>query len=475
MTSPLFKSREIIERVFIGGALALETPAHFGNGDAEGLTDIPLLRDPYVGLPLLTGTSIAGALRNYLREIEMGYQRGEHKKGDTRAERLFGHIFEGGDDRASVQSWLIVEDARGEDAGIELRDGVAIDPKTRTADEHKKYDVELLAAGTCFPLRFEFLLTERNAELLPALAQALQGFEDGKIGLGQRKRRGYGRCRVNEWQVRRFKVTTPAGLIGWLNDDVSTVVKGPHIAALLNTAPDVPDQRCALTLTATLRVASSLLIRSGSGIGSGADTVHLRSKRKTIGRATEIPILSGTSLAGALRGRALRIANTVAPTRASTIVDEMFGKPKRTRDEDDQPRGSRVLVTEAEFVKPLEPALVASRVKIDRFTGGAYPQALFSEQPLYGTPDTTVRISLILVNPQPAEAGLLLLVFKDLWTGDLPLGGESSIGRGRMSGVEATVDYSGKTWTFTQKDSRLEISADTQELQECVDALKEAK
>ena len=138
MTSPSFKSREIIERIFIGGTLALETPAHFGNGDAEGLTDIPLLRDPYAGQPLLTGTSVAGALRNYLREIELGYQEGERKKGDTRAEQLFGHIFEDGDDRASVQSWLIVEDARGEDAGIELRDGVAIDPKTRTSEECKK-------------------------------------------------------------------------------------------------------------------------------------------------------------------------------------------------------------------------------------------------------------------------------------------------------------------------------------------------
>ena len=30
-----------------------------------------------------------------------------------------------------------------------------------------------------------------------------------------------------------------------------------------------------------------------------------------------------------------------------------------------------------------------------------------------------------------AQAGLLLLVLKDLWSGDLPLGGESSVGRGR--------------------------------------------
>ena len=32
---------------------------------------------------------------------------------------------------------------------------------------------------------------------------------------------------------------------------------------------------------------------------------------------------------------------------------------------------------------------------------------------------------------------MLLLLLKDLWTGDLPLGGESSIGRGRLRGLEA--------------------------------------
>ncbi|MBK9231259.1 MAG: hypothetical protein IPO15_10455 [Anaerolineae bacterium] len=35
--------------------------------------------------------------------------------------------------------------------------------------------------------------------------------------------------------------------------------------------------------------------------------------------------------------------------------------------------------------------------------------------------------------------GLLLLVLKDLWTGDLPLGGESSVGRGRLAGRNARV------------------------------------
>jgi hypothetical protein len=48
-------------------------------------------------------------------------------------------------------------------------------------------------------------------------------------------------------------------------------------------------------------------------------------------------------------------------------------------------------------------------------------------------------VEMTLRNPECPEVGLLLLLLKDLWTGDLPLGGETGIGRGRMKGREATL------------------------------------
>jgi CRISPR/Cas system CSM-associated protein Csm3 (group 7 of RAMP superfamily) len=95
---------------------------------------------------------------------------------------------------------------------------VALNPKTRTAEDKKKFDFELLAAGTHFKLRFELLIPqgEKN-DLLLGLAIALQGLQNGEIALGARKRRGLGRCRVKEWKVTRYDLTTTAGLLGWLN------------------------------------------------------------------------------------------------------------------------------------------------------------------------------------------------------------------------------------------------------------------
>ncbi|HOD04503.1 MAG TPA: RAMP superfamily CRISPR-associated protein [Anaerolineaceae bacterium] len=435
-------ARGITERIIIQGTLVLETPANLGNGDAEALTDMPLLRDEVSGNPLLTGTSIAGALRAYLRELVHGYGVGE--RPHDRVRQLFGEV-RGSE---SVQSWLMVEDALGTASGIEVRDGVTLDPATRTAMDKKKYDYELLPAGTTFELSLELLLPEgqEREALLQSLALALQGLEKGEIGLGLRKHRGLGQCRVTQWRVRRYDLRTAAGLLGWLESDASAEKAGAAIRDLLGVNGAMPDQRARFTLKADFGLAGSLLIRS-SGAADDPDMVHLQSQRG----GKPVPILSGTSLAGAVRARALRIANTMlGESAARNLIDGMFGITKTSSTE--QPTGSRVLTRETEVTGNLD--LVQSRVKIDRFTGGAYPQALFSEQPLWGGPESKVTVELELRKPEPAEIGLLLLVLKDLWTGDLPLGGESSVGRGRLAGREATLQehtpQQTREWILTQ-------------------------
>lgn len=434
-------ARGITGRIIIAGRLVLETPAHFGNGDIVGVTDMPLLCDPRDGVtPLLTGASIAGALRSYLREIEHGYGQEGHKSDVT--QRLFGRL----EEKTTLQSWLLVDDSLGHAANIELRDGVSLVPATRTAEEGKKFDVELLAAGTTFDVRFEFLESDDTKDLLVGLATALDGLARGEIGLGQRKRRGLGRCRVTEWSVRRYNLAAPDGLLAWLADEPSGEQRGGDICALLGVSQGLPDRRQRFQMEAIFGLSSSLLIRSGSGEPGSPDMIHLRSVRR--GQPQPAAIVSGTSLAGAVRARALRIANTVlGESKAGKLIDAMFGC-MHEEDSGDQalsaadrpkPQSSRVVTEESLVEDGLD--LVQSRVKIDRFTGGAFPAALFSEQPVFGSAGTRLKLNLTLRNPQPAEIGLLLLVLKDLWTEDLPLGGESSVGRGRLQGQEATLTF----------------------------------
>lgn len=464
-------SREIAERIIIQGDLILETPASFGSGNKEELIDIPLLLDPLEGKSLLTGASLAGALRSYLRERECGYEETGGK------ESLYLNLFGRQEDDKGEQSLLIVHDSLGNKSTVELRDGVKIDPITRTALDGHKFDFELLEAGTCFKIRMELLVQEkRRDELIRGLAIALQGLEKGEINLGIRKRRGFGKCKVEKWEVCHYNLTEPEGLIGWLKMDRckidQTVVKtGSSISELLDATDTVLDKRNSFAMHATFSLDGSLLIGSDFGNVNAPDSVHLKSKRD----GQMVSVLSGTSLAGALRARALRIVNTICKKgNAEVWVNNLFGSPLN-KSPKEKNIASKLITTETEIINPLD--LVQSRLKIDRFTGGAYPGALFHEQPVFGL-DTGIKMDILIQNPEDAQIGMLLLLLKDLWTSDLPLGGEIGVGRGRLRGESVTLilrstDPEPEQWIIKQAKDGLEIDGDTAKLEGFVNKLQE--
>jgi CRISPR/Cas system CSM-associated protein Csm3 (group 7 of RAMP superfamily) len=451
-------ARQIEKRIVVEGRLQLLTPAHLGNGDGDEVVDLPLLVDAYDGKsPVLTGSSIAGALRSYLA--------GCSPQARAASVKLFGGVK--GDDKG-LQSPLIVEDARGTFAGIERRDGVKLEATSRTATDKALFDLHLWRAGTTFPVRVELLIHrgDDEATLRKALATALGGFDDERapITIGARKHRGYGRATVMEWRVHEYDLMQPQQLCEWIKAGGKDLPDKPQTDLKQLSATAYTDERDVFVLDAQFTLDGSLLIRSGGGTDDiGPDMVHLRSWQ--VGQDKPVPILSGTSLAGALRARALKIANTIGRENAAELVNGMFGPEIKPGV---KPRASRIFVEE-HVIDGGEATLVQSRVSIDRFTGGARDMALFNEQPLWGK--AQIKIKLRLIDPRDAEIGLLLLVLKDLWTGDLPLGGESSVGRGRLRGLSATITRQ-TTWEITANGDKLTVSDEqAAAMEQCVKAL----
>lgn len=435
--------RHLVERIIVTGTLTLQSPTHLGNGDSDGPLDMPLLLDAVDGYALLTGASIAGALRNYVHDYD-----------SDQADALFGRVTT----QSSHESVLIVDDALSKTKpDVELRDGVAIDLRTRTAADEKKFDVELLEAGTSFDLRFELLVQSKTGEkAISTLALALNGLHKGDIPIGKRKRRGYGECQVDTWTVQRFDMTTPIGLLSWLEEKPTSVTSGSNIFALLGQMPtDASNERCVLI--GTFGLDGSLMIRSGGDESNAPDMVHLHSRRKHNKRP--LPVLSGTSLAGVLRARAQRIINTLSSISTPNIalINDLFGyhradqagQPNNTQQQEESKKitASRLWVRESEVTQATSDQ-VHTRLKIDRLTGGAYPGALFSQQPLWARPETQLKIHLEIDRACDIDIGLILLLLKDLWTSDLALGGESSVGRGRLQGQSATLIYRSQVYTF---------------------------
>lgn len=425
--------RPVAMRWAITADLVLESAAHFGGGPGDAAGTV-LLRDVREGRPLLPGTSLAGALRSHLADVLGGYRSDE----DPRVARLFGCAR--GDDLGR-QSPLIVFDSLGilpDGRPVEIRDGVQIEACRGTAEEHKKFDLEVLPAGTRFRVRLELIVPEANTEeeLLSLLVTSLNGLSKGDLALGARRSRGLGALHTGGWRAVRHDLGTSAGWLDWLGSDPVE-----PIGAGIQTSDDpaeacqcalpsfkfkaFPDQRCRLVFKLALQAKAGLLVRSAPVEPAAPDAVHLRSAGRSV--------LPGTSLAGVLRARALRIARVVRGRAgdAEQWVESIFGpRNEGTTPENDRDLwASRLRLSESLVENGTR--LRQTRIRIDRLTQGVVPGALFEEELEHGS---TICVRGELRGPAPGEAGLLLLVLKDLLDGDLPVGGTSSVGRGALCG-----------------------------------------
>lgn len=67
---------------------------------------------------------------------------------------------------------------------------------------------------------------------------------------------------------------------------------------------------------------------------------------------------------------------------------------------------------------------------------------------------STVHICFHIQDATESEAGLALFLLKDLWQGELTLGGEAGVGRGKLRGIKAVISYAGQKYTI-EKDGKV--------------------
>lgn len=441
--------RFMAARWVITADMTLESAAYFG-GKGDSPVDMTVLRDALTGAPLLTGATVAGALRSHLADVFGGYYSDEHSK----VAALFGGV---SSDEEGEQSPLIVFDSLGRlprDKTVEIRDGVAINPETGVAETGKKFDMEALPAGTVFPLRFELIVadTGKEADLISYLTAALEGLANGEIAMGARRTRGLGVVKATDWHADRYDLTKEEGWLAWLFSEAKTETLMKQTATRYDapekaiafeakkaglTLETIPDRRNRMTIQVELEFSSGLLIRSPATGPKAPDAIHLTSGGESV--------LPGTSLAGVLRNRALKIARLVRKGNgdADDWIHRMFG-PRPKENEKEDLAASRLRISESVIQNGTR--MRPTRIKIDRFTQGVHKGALFDEEPDYGG-KTRIHIELRMQNgdseKDKAECGLILLLLKDLLSGDIVIGGAGSVGRGKVRRGTATICFSG--------------------------------
>lgn len=420
-------------KIIYCGELLLTSPLCIGSGEKSDDADITILRDS-AGRPYIPATSIIGALRHFfdkyspIRGPETEFFWGSQK---FCKQNQYQSAF-------TMRDLVLLE---ANDFTIRVRDGIEIYNKTGIIKTEKnkpgqKYVYEIVESGSRFAFSAEVTLRECFDRIVfkEIMAYLLQNLHEGRINLGAKTTRGFGRCRLENCEFQELIFTEKKDVLSWLSREYTMK---PYPLQQFTATPWVKD----FTIDAVFSVKNSLLIRSYSARPDEPDAVHISSQGK--------PVLPGTSLAGALKARAEKIVNTLHPEKTADIIHSLFGWV------DDQNGSSkkyksRVYVEETP-IKSVIPEQ-QTRIKIDRFTGGTFKGALLEEEALWPEPGGAemVHVKIRVSDFKRYEAGLLLLVLKDLWTGDIPLGGEKSIGRGVLQGIAAKIGFDGKEISMRQ-------------------------
>lgn len=443
-------SHRITHKVVISATLTLVSPLRVGNGEGEK-SQLAILRDAG-GRPYLPGASFAGALRTrWLERVDLSQDRALEKAamafwGSTATEMRKSATL-------SSQSHFRISDMPivGMPSKVVVRDGVRIDPDLGTAVEGGKYDYEVLEPGAEFGLRAEITVRgDMEIKQVERILLWLQETIHRDLQVGGNTTKGFGRLESSAFKCTILDFAKEGHADAWMHYCASG--KMPESWSVTELKQLVSDQVPLLNyreliLVATFSVKSSLMI-GGEGMNElDTDKAHLRSAGK--------PIISGKSLVGAMRQRTGRILATLGIEDAQARVDSLFGP---LGDTGKQLTRSRLHTRETELVG-VGKHQRQTRIRLDRFNAAPVDTGLFDSAPFWQEKNGQFQLWWRIVDFQEWEGAILLHLLRDLWTGDLAIGGEKGVGRGVLVGHAATLTLPNGTATIEQANGGLAISS----------------
>ena len=465
-------SRPLSSRIIFTGTLETTAPLHVGGVETGWDVDMLLARNG-AGEYYIPGTSLTGALRAWFRRAF----------GEPSTEALFGPETEKmrtDEGKAAEASRVYVEDAIIEDgsAAPEVRDGVGIDRFSGAAAERIKYTRQVLPTGTRMKFRLEAELPPANAEEHKArLALMIDALVQGHIAVGAAKTRGMGRMKLEDARVSEQELSSREGILAFLKKGDSAK---PFDIADFQTGGITVNNTAPLTIRVKWRPVLPIMVKADAA-GIAVDMLPLFTGRNDGKLARVIP---GSSIKGALRDMAERIMRTVldedkydlaelAKGRsgflehlAIPLVKELFGAPGEQKNDDGNTgnadwlpglgalavadchctdhamtRGDLQALLNAEEARQTEHHGLrhATRVAIDRWTGGAAEHALYSLlEPHEGEwEELVLEVDPARLPPDAPQRGaalaLLILTLRELAQERIPLGFGTNRGLGAIA------------------------------------------
>ena len=368
----------------------------------------------------LPGSSLAGALRAMVT-----------REWPSRADDLFGFLLPAGtsaDDVDAVPSQIRVLGSRRLDDGSEFRSSTKISRHRAAAEANTLRTEEVLPAGA----RFEVFLrwdgvSDTDAAGFAALLVAWRPL------IGRGVSRGRGACVTENVRYGALDLNQPTDLLRWLT------LSGP---ALVDAVAGMPlPATSAAGLEPILRVTAEISgpFRIGYGHKPPAGS---RDPVKLLRGGDGNPLVPGAGVKGLLRSRSEFILRSVGiracdDQRCGSAdlcwACRVFGRGGG-RDESAESVGARALLRIPDTVVRDYAERDRTHVAIDRFTGGALPEALYSME-LLEAGHFELRVDPIAEMSAPLleeVRAVLRLVLDDLADGIIGLGAGVARGYGTI-------------------------------------------
>ena len=470
-------ARNLHSRWIISGTMITTSPISVGGIVSDASVDLALAIDGQ-GNYYVPGTSLAGALRSW---ISRNYDN-ENKQASQISDRLFGYQ-PAKDEQGGHASFVTISDISISQTNLffEIRDGVGIDRETGTATHRFKYNRAVLPKGTNLPLEISI---ERDKELKDedwqiyqtAIAHLLDAFKTGKIPIGAAKTRGLGRIKLNEtdWDIQTHDFQTRKGILAALGYQSNGANPEDAAQPFAYTASANSSQSTNLAIAISWKPVEPVMVKA-EGEGIAVDILPLTSAN---GESLTF-VLPGSSIKGSLRTQAERIVRTVLgigivnqstpyvkqnyPTQIDVpLISELFGKAAKIKNGEQQGRIGALSVVDCYANLAISPQAWANiesattesqlrtslgavglsntkqaiHVAIDRWTGGAADQMLYSTLEPIGFNWEPIVLELDLSSksiPKYEAIALVLLVLRDMMLSKIPLGYATNRGMGAIA------------------------------------------
>ena len=398
----------------------LTEPLHIGS--EEGQTGEVLVH-PVTRKPFIQASSIAGIMRSAMEVSSEGEKKANHWFGDSNS---------GSNHRNN--SRIAVSDGIFEKIMMERRPRVSIDPisgsvsqsgvKGTSAKSGQKFEMDCVGAGSTF--KFEITIDCKEDECENANAEIIRilgMINSGEVQFGGQRSNGFGFVKILNTAYRDYDLKNQADRKDWMNN-----VRNLHVVDI----PDVIDENIAYRISVKGKTEGELLVKSISVPGFGPeapDAANIRNAKKEY-------IIPGSSFKGSVRSRFEYVCGKLG---REDIIKKTFGDTEQT--------GNIVFLdTVVGDIESNDKQPITHHIHIDKFTGGVFSGALFSEKSVGGELDLRI---VIRKSPCDKETfAVLMMVLRDLAIGGFNLGSGYANGRGFIDVSEICVSYGRREYSL---------------------------